>query len=307
MEKSIEHTSRVNKTKANDYLELCKNFEEAYDNKNFTKKGYYVLEGNSAPKTFGSNFKAVAFYNADEVVIAFAGTDIKSPNDLYTDIQMGLHLTPPQFTQAKKFVDDLMRDYNISAEKITVIGHSEGGSEAIYVKSAIPGIKAAYTFNPFVPVIKNADPQNMNNIYNFRSPADPISKMGSTIGQDFIVECEYSEIRKGPLNRLDQHRLKGFGDCEDAVTPAVYKQKDHKFKNKWRKERLSAQDIQSIPPEFYHFVEDDIFASVMEFGTQEQPKQNSQCSGSYSVSGYTRSDGTKVSPYVRSCGAHNAF
>lgn len=146
---------------------------------------------------------------------------------------------------------------------------------------------------------------NMKNIYNFRSPADPISKMGTTVGQDFIVECKYSEIRKGPLNRLDQHRLNGFGDCENAVTPAVYKQKNHKFKNKWRKERLSVEDIQSIPPEFYHFVEKDIFDSIMEFGTQEHPKEHLQCSGSYSVSGYTRSDGTKVSPHIRSCGAHN--
>ncbi len=295
--------SRVNKTKANDYLELCKNFDKAYDNKNFTPKGYYVLEDSSFRKIFANNFKAVAFTKGDEVVIAFAGTDIKSLDDLYTDIQMGLHLTPTQFTQAKKFVYNIMQKYNIPAEKITVIGHSEGGSEAIYVKSAIPGIKAAYTYNPFVPIIKNADPQNMQNIFNFRSPADPISKMGSTIGQDFIVECEYSEIRKGPLNRLDQHRLKGFGDCENAVTPAVYKQKDHKFKNKWRKERLSLEDIKCIPAELYHFVEDDIFYSIMEFGTEE----HSQCSGSYNVSGYTRSDGTKVSPYVRSCGAHNSF
>ena len=43
---------------------------------------------------------------------------------------------------------------------------------------------------------------------------------------------------------------------------------------------------------------------ISEIGNKQNSK--SQCIGSYSVSGYTRSDGTKVGDYIRSCGAkHN--
>ena len=43
---------------------------------------------------------------------------------------------------------------------------------------------------------------------------------------------------------------------------------------------------------------------ISEIGNKQN--SNSQCIGSYSVSGYTRSDGTKVGDYIRSCGAkHN--
>ena len=34
-----------------------------------------------------------------------------------------------------------------------------------------------------------------------------------------------------------------------------------------------------------------------------QKKDSGSCVGSYSVSGYTRSDGTKVGDYTRTCGA----
>ncbi|DAA95812.1 TPA: hypothetical protein CPT80_06815 [Candidatus Gastranaerophilales bacterium HUM_9] len=32
---------------------------------------------------------------------------------------------------------------------------------------------------------------------------------------------------------------------------------------------------------------------------------NNECTGSYTVNGYTRSNGTKVKEYVRTCGKHN--
>ena len=40
---------------------------------------------------------------------------------------------------------------------------------------------------------------------------------------------------------------------------------------------------------------------ISEIGNKQN--SSSQCAGSYSVSGYTRSDGTKVGAYTRICGA----
>lgn len=200
MEKSLEYTSRVNRNKANDYLELCRQAENAlYDlkhNKSLTDvKGYSPYDYNKSKILFNSHFKAV--------------------------------------------------------------------------------------------------------IYN----------KNDNIGEDFIVKCNYEEVRKGPLNRLDQHRLDSFGDCNDAVTPAVFKKQNPKFKNKFRNEQLSAEDISSIPEEYYGFVEEDINASIATFGTEEtNPQHNSsQCPGTYQVSGYTREDGTKVPAHVRTCHVHNSL
>ncbi len=315
MEKSLEYTSRVNKNNANDYLELCREAENAlhelkYDKPKTDVRGYTPFLPGDNSGLRGSNFKAVIYQKGEEYVIYFFGTDVKSPKDLYADAKMFFKGRPQQFTDAEEFTRNFLdKNPHISPQNITLLGHSEGGSEAMYVKAVIPGIKAAYTFNPFVPTIVNADEENLQNIYNFRTPGDPISKIGGNIGEDFIVKCNYEEVRKGPLNRLDQHRLDSFGDCNDAVTPAVFKKQNPKFKNKFRNEQLSAEDISSIPEEYYGFVEEDINASIAAFGTEEtNPQHNSsQCPGTYQVSGYTREDGTKVPAHVRTCHVHNSL
>lgn len=311
MEKSLEYTSRVNKNKANDYLQLCKEAEFSLHCLRFEKpvqdvNGYKPYHCDYSGGIRGSNFKAVVYQKGEEYVIYFFGTDVKSPKDLYADAKMFFKGIPQQFTDAEEFTQKfLAANPQVSPQNITLLGHSEGGAEAMYVKAVIPGIKEAYTFNTFVPTIVNADPQNLQNIYNFRSAGDPISKIGGTIGEDFIVDCKYEKVHKGPIYRIDQHRLEYFGDCKDAVSPAVFKQQNPKFKNKLRNEQLSAEDISSIPEEYYELVEDDINESVATFGIAETNHQKSNCPGTYQVSGYTRQDGTKIPPHVRTCHIHN--
>ena len=57
--------------------------------------------------------------------------------------------------------------------------------------------------------------------------------------------------------------------------------------------------------QFYNFLVNQIFEERKTHRTDNNStkKSSGSCVGSYSVSGYTRSDGTKVGDYTRTCGA----
>lgn len=76
------------------------------------------------------------------VVLAFAGTDPKSPADIYTDIDQAINISPfdipSQYVQAESLAQMLLLVYR---DRLLVTGHSLGGGLANYVsvKLGIPG------------------------------------------------------------------------------------------------------------------------------------------------------------------------
>ena len=138
----------VNFDKANDYLKLCNIARKAVEG----EINYYHTDPFSTYEVVKTsfdrwtNFKAVLFRKNDEYIAAFLGTDFKNAKDICTNISMVMGRQPRQFTEAEEFVSDMIRDYNIPLDKLTAIGNSEGGSEAIHIKG-IFGIKEVYTFN----------------------------------------------------------------------------------------------------------------------------------------------------------------
>ena len=294
---------------ANDYLELCKNAKYSLtvkkNGKTIQIKGYKTFDIMEKASYTQSNFKGVLFTKDNNYVIAYLGTDFKNVKDIYADVKMGFNGTPRQFKDAVEFAQDIVRNHNLSPSDITVIGNSEGGSEAIHVKATL-GLKAAYTFNPYVPNKNNYPIENLNNIYNFRTSKDIVSKAGDKIGEDFIVELKDGFTpHKDPMRMVaDYHRIDNIGDCKNAVPVDEYK-KTHRFIDKIRTDSISKRDIAEIPPEFYAVVEKDIDFAIRNIGLAENAETQG-CVGSYTVSGYTREDGTKVKGYTRKCGASHA-
>jgi hypothetical protein len=75
-----------------------------------------------------SGFEAVSFIKGNEIVISFAGTDIKDINDLLTDGALGAGNCCQQLLDAAKYYLDI-KSQNPDA-KITFTGHSLGGGLA---------------------------------------------------------------------------------------------------------------------------------------------------------------------------------
>lgn len=303
----------VNFDKANDYLKLCNIARKAVEGEiNYyrtdTFNTYQVVEYRKDWKT---NFKAVLFRKNDEYIAAFLGTDVKNLFDLGADAAMVFGIKPRQFTEAEGFVSDMIRDYNIPLDKLTAIGNSEGGSEAIHIKGTF-GIKEIYTFNPYVPKLDRYNPQHLqSNIYNFRTSGDIVSKAGRAVGEDFIVPLKDNvKVRFGSASIPTWHRIENMGDCTDAEPVFFYELNHPEFKNKIREGVLKSYEIEDIPQDMYILFEADIndrlknnsvINEVRPFGYSLTGRPN--CAGTYRVSGYTREDGTKVSSYYRTCGA----
>ncbi len=145
MTKTDESTLQIHRH-ANDYRDLC-NLAGDVLKKRPVKlpKGYEVLD----TKRDKFNFKSVVFKNNDEIVICYLGTEKFSLKDHSTNAKMILSGEPTkQMKEALKLCNKIMDDYPSS--KLRVIGHSEGGSEALYVGlSKMPTVTFnAYGLNP---------------------------------------------------------------------------------------------------------------------------------------------------------------
>lgn len=300
--------------KANAYLKLCNNARKALEGKidycqtdQFTT--YRVVEKRFDKKT---NFKSVVFRNGDDYVFVFLGTDFKNVKDLGANLSMVAGRKPKQFENAEKFVSDMISDWHIPLEKITAIGNSEGGSEAIHIKGTFGGIKEVYTYNPYVPNLERYNPQNLqNNIYNFRTTGDIVSKAGQSVGEDYIVPLKDDvKARFGNLSIPTWHRIENMGDCSEAVPVFEYEQSHSEFKNKIRKGILKSYEIEDIPQELYAIFDDDINDRLQNHAVKQEFRpfgyslcSTVDCAGTYKVSGYTKKDGTEVDSYFRTCGA----
>ncbi len=108
-------------------------------------KAYKIIEYTST----STNMQALLLQKtgSNEYIIAFRGTQEKM--DVGADIMIGLANYNPQFEDAKAFVQSVLDNpnYNISADNLTLTGHSLGGILTQSV-GAVMGIKG-YAFNPY--------------------------------------------------------------------------------------------------------------------------------------------------------------
>jgi len=163
-----------------------------------------------------NGFYAQAFYNGNDIVIAYRGTDINKNfkekiKDIHNDISLWRQELPNQTTDAINFYKKLKGEY--PNKNIVLTGHSLGGSLAQIVGS-ITGTKSV----PFAPYgTKNDEALAMKyykNIYNYGDKGDHIytHNMQNQIGN--IYEFNHQFSLKTPFK---YHSIENMGDLKDAV------------------------------------------------------------------------------------------
>lgn len=208
-----------------------------------------VINSNIDGKT---HFKGAAFQRGDEIVICFAGTKSLSAKDHGANLKMAIGKESAQMKKAEAYYTEIKSKY--SYFKITLAGHSEGGSECIYV-----GLKydvETYTFNAFTPgkklliaIAQNRNkPVNPSLITNYRDPHDPVSKLlNPDIGKTYIVENPYNNIfAKSPFGLITAHRIKNMGNCLNAVPIEEYKKTHKFFIDKLKNIKITKHNIKKI-------------------------------------------------------------
>ena len=98
--------------------------------------------------------------------------------------------------------------------------------------------------------------------------------------------------------------------CPNCKAPFSKNQDYNEYKENIKKERdinIKSKELDNEIKEKAERIHPNALKAKNKISEIENKQSsNSQCVGSYSVSGYTRSDGTKVRDYTRTCGAkHN--
>jgi len=236
--------------------------------KNKLPEGYKILFDDYNPN---SGFYGCVVKKGNDVVIVYRGTELKDIKDFSNDKQL---LDKKNPNQAK----DAMYLYNLAEQYcsnnnlfLTLTGHSLGGSLAEIV-GAKTGT-ATVTFNAYGvrDVLKESEIKYENNITNYCSKTDyTITRINADkhVGKCYVVPSS---------NSVFSHFIGFMGDLSQA---------------------------QEIDPKYL-----DTGRVIKSRIEQEKNKvmsviNKNNCTGSYQVSGYTRSDGTRVDSYVRNCYIH---
>ena len=272
-------TKRKNDTKYHEVLKQAAGY--SYKNGSSAPEGYEVVKSIDNKDT---GFHAEILAKDNDVIVAYRGTDQPIGIDGINDFAMARKNIPEQATEAIKVYDQVKQDYPNS--EVTVTGHSLGGSLSQIV-SSVRGCEAV-TFNAYgtKDMFENSANIKEDNIVNYVNEMDGITMVNGEnhVGEIYSVPNIAQDSKFSIFYKLNCHYLEGMGNLSERTqkTPNEIKEKATRIHpNALKvKEKLS--------------------------GTGNKQSSNSQCVGSYSVSGYTRSDGTKVGDYTRTCGAkHN--
>lgn len=201
-----------------------------------------------------TNFKGVAFRHKrkNEISLCLLGTEVLSLNDHKANFQTTFGAQPSkQMLRAERFFKNVKSAVKFTECKFRFIGHSEGGSEAIYLslKYNCPAITFnAYGINP--KLIKNLVSTSVGgfrgfmgngwlpHIVNFKHPRDIVSRSRKLPGVNYIVptDGDKTSARTGSFVRralslffipreishcIHCHRIVNFGDCTNAVRECV--------------------------------------------------------------------------------------
>lgn len=300
----------IRNQKAEEYRQLCSITGAIADGKNAEiPSGWQLVESQKQDKT---NFKAAVYKKGDELLICFAGTEALSAKDQGANLKMATGNKSAQMDYAEKYYRKIINDYHEKYPylKIVLAGHSEGGSESIYV-----GLKndvETYTFNAFTPgekILEKIQSQkttriNPNLITNYRDPHDPVSKLlNPDIGKTYIVENTYNNLfAKSPFGLLTAHKIKNMGSCANAVPIEEYKKTHKLFIDKLKNIQVTNRDIKEIGDAGLFGVYEDEISQRVKTGNvihQNFANQLVRSGNLVYVEGYTRDDGTDVKGYYR--------
>ena len=270
---------RKNDTKYHEVLKQAAGY--SYEKGNLAPEGYKVIKSVDNKDT---GFHAKVLAKGNDIIIAYRGTNLTSVQDIRNDVAMARDKIPAQASDAIKVYDQVKQDYPNS--DVTVTGHSLGGSLSQIV-SSVRGCDAV-TFNAYgtKDMFENSANIKADNIVNYVNEMDGVTMVNGEnhVGEIYSVPNIAQNSRFSIKYKDNCHQLEGMGNLSERTqkTPNEIKEKAERIHpNALKvKEKLS--------------------------GTGNKQSSNSQCVGSYSVSGYTRSDGTKVSDYTRSCGAKHS-
>lgn len=287
----------------------------SYSHKNSIPNGYILRE----PINIGRDgFYADVLQQGNDIIIAYRGTNNLFNKDLRNDIAMARAHMPEQAYRALEVYDRIKRE-NPNSD-ISVTGHSLGGSLA----EVVGGLRGAFavTFNAYgtKDMFKDSSGLKTGNVINYVNEKDRITMANAEnhIGTTYTVAGgdgnQHNAETIGPLSGRVEKSPQELQAIKARLHPNLIKAqqgvqeiasvKDYAIDT--GKKAVNA--IGSIPRKIVNKTVDIAKGANRELnrGVQEIKHSASNCVGSYSVSGYKRSDGTEVAGYTRHCGAgHN--
>ena len=249
------------------------------------KKGGKLPDGyvELFPNTGDNGFFATVVKKGNNVIIIYRGTD--DSKDLVQDIKMWkFHKLPEQLNDAISLYDEVSKYCKNNGYKLSVTGHSLGGSLAAIV-SAMRGIEAV-TFNPYG--VKNLLNPNIkyitDKVINYCCDEDIITRINAEnhIGKCYSISSSDYKTNPHYIENMDS-----LDNREETYGPYLQGQyeKEERSKKEFEEFRKYGRRIMRMP---------GLYSS----------KKQTGCTGSYPVSSYTRDDGTKVDSYIRTCYKH---
>ena len=215
-----------------------------------------------------NGFFAYACKYKDRIVIVFRGTEFTKGNDLKNDYCMGKRKAIPEQTHDAYIFTERIKQVmktKYPNYKLDLTGHSLGGSLAQYTHVLVKGINETVTFNSY------GTDKTLKEYFEKKAPQSSINKITNYCVPDDMVGDKLSKgTQLGKVYYIDKKNLICLRHKVENMKP------------------LSTRRIQKNKN------------SKSMCGNS-----SSNCTGSYTVQGYTRSDGTKVREYIRTCGKHN--
>ena len=284
--------NRKNDTKYHEILKQASIYAYRKDNSK-PPAGYRVIESFNDKKT---GLQAKVLFNGKDIIIAYRGTDNFLSRDILNDLVMVRGDIPEQATMALSLYDKYAG--NKKHIPVTVTGHSLGGSLAEIVSGIRGGV--AVTFNAYGvrDMFKSGIKLKEDNIVNYVNEKDFVAMVNGQnhIGEIYAVPnlgtnvlSRHQVENMALLSQRQRKTIKEIEEARDRFHPrSLY------FRNKIHDELIEIEK-QKI-------TERKIFQQCKKLKNES----SKTCVGSYTVSGYTRSDGTKVGDYIRTCGAKHA-
>ncbi len=233
-----------------------------------------------------NGFEASVFQRGKDIVIAFKGsTDF---NDFINDKEMFKSKEPNQLNDALKLYNEIKElQKQFPNLNIILTGHSLGGSLAQMVGAITGELTVTFSAYGTANLIRKRIKYS-SNIINYGAAYDLIflSNLPNQIGSARLVNSTSLLLNHFMENyqsletsiEVDKHTLKPVNP-NDIINSYEYKKKLLKSSST------------------------GYASNIEEYSSGKYVPANSQCAGTYKVSGYTREDGTKVGSYWRTCGA----
>lgn len=177
-------------------------------------KEWEVVDVQENQGLWENGFRAIALKNGDKVIVAFAGTDPKSPGDIATDIAQGVGFAPAQYKMAVAFAQKW--ENKAGTDNVRLSGHSLGGALAAYA-SIKTGVKAT-TVNSAPLALTNlggnpfsGDIRNNPNITHYYVPGEVLTALDISNPLDNrpgnTIAVEGKTPMYNPLSTFTNHSL----------------------------------------------------------------------------------------------------